>query len=316
MTPAANPGRNIVSVTHRHALVVLNRRAGAGGTDDLDDRIGAAFATHHMVSRILALDSALDIAEAVGRERSSGTVVVAAGGDGTVNVVARPLIGTTVPLGILPLGTMNHFAKDVGVPIDLSKAVAVIAAGRQTTVDVGDINGRPFLNNCSLGIYPSIVQIRDEIREQGYRKWVAFILAARRMIQRHHRALVRLQADGQVSVWRTPFVMVGNNAYDRTGLRFSGRSCLKRAELCAYLAPDIRARELPRLLIVKALRRLVGRPDSPSDPFHVVCACELWIEAKDNVPLSVAIDGEVVRSVPPLHLRSRPSALHVFAPAD
>ena len=269
-----------------------------------------------MASRILTLDADLDVTKVIARECPPETVVIAGGGDGTVNVVAQPLIGTTTPLGILPLGTRNHFAKDVGIPGDLSKAVDVIAAGRRTIVDVGDINGRPFLNNCSLGIYPSIVRARDEFREQGHRKWVAFILATRRMIQRHHRALVRLEANGQSSVWRTAFVLVGNNAYDRTGLRFTGRSHLDRGELFAYLAPDIRTRDLPRALIVKALRRLVGRLDSPSEPFRVVCARELWIEAKDKFPLSVAIDGEVVRSSPPLHLRSRPSALHVFAPGD
>jgi diacylglycerol kinase family enzyme len=214
------------------------------------------------------------------------------------------------------VGTRNHFAKDVGLENDVPKAVAVIAAGGQKTVDVGEINGHPFLNNCSLGIYPSIVEVRDSFRARGHRKWVAFILATRSMVRRHRRAVVRLEADGRSSIWRTAFVMVGNNAYDRTGLRFTGRSHLDRAELCAYLAPDVRARELPRAVLVKALRRLVGRPDSPSDPFHVVRARELWIEGKEHVPLSIAIDGEVVPSVPPLHLRSRPGALRVFAPVD
>src|SRR5476649_731552 len=98
--------------------------------------------------------------------------VVAGGGDGTINAVASVLAGSSVALGVLPLGTLNHFAKDLNIPLDLDQAIATIARGTTAQVDVGDVNGRIFVNNSSLGLYPHIVRARDQQqRRLGRGKW-------------------------------------------------------------------------------------------------------------------------------------------------
>ena len=90
---------------------------------------------------------------------------MAAGGDGTINSVASAVVGSEKSLGVLPFGTMNHFAKDLHIPLDLEGAVNTIVAGHKTKVDVGEVNGRIFLNNSSLGLYPSIVRERQKQRD-------------------------------------------------------------------------------------------------------------------------------------------------------
>src|SRR5215210_424096 len=110
--------------------------------------------------------------------------VVAAGGDGTVSAVASVLAGTSTPLGVLPLGTLNHFAKDLGIPMDLEKAVRTVAARNSRHVDVACVNDRVFINNSSIGVYPSVVASRERLRQQGRSKWVALALATLDVLRR------------------------------------------------------------------------------------------------------------------------------------
>src|SRR3974377_740455 len=104
-------------------------------------------------------------------------LIVAGGGDGTVNAVAGNLVDTAIALGVLPMGTLNHFAKDLGIPLHLDAAVRNLFTGELIEVDVGDVNGRVFVNNSGVGFYPHFVRQREEQEKHGHIKWVAFILA-------------------------------------------------------------------------------------------------------------------------------------------
>ena len=113
-------------------------------------------------------------------DRAGGTsdIVVAAGGDGTVSTVAAAAVRHDVALGVLPLGTLNHFARDAGVPLDLDRAVEALARRETTMVDVGEVNGRLFVNNASLGAYPALVWEREIERRRGRGKWAGFAVGA------------------------------------------------------------------------------------------------------------------------------------------
>jgi diacylglycerol kinase family enzyme len=155
-----------------------------------------------------------DIAS-LARELVSGgrSIVVAAGGDGTVSTIAAELAGTGTSLGVLPLGPLNHFAKDVGIPLDLEEAVDTVVRGRTVQVDVGEVNGHTFVNNSSLGLYPLIVEERSKHQARGYAKWVAFARSAYEVMRRVPRFSVTIEADGRFRASdRTPFVFVGNSA--------------------------------------------------------------------------------------------------------
>jgi diacylglycerol kinase family enzyme len=94
--------------------------------------------------------------------KADSSVVVAAGGDGTINAVASELVGSNKILGVLPMGTLNHLAKDLGMPLDLESAVDIIAQQTLSRIDIGEVNGRYFLNNSGLGLYPGIVHEREQ----------------------------------------------------------------------------------------------------------------------------------------------------------
>jgi diacylglycerol kinase family enzyme len=285
----------------------LNSAAGRAGKRKAD--IAPIFLTAGLDPQIVVLEMGQDPAEIARAAGARTAIVVAAGGDGTVSRVAAGLIGTRAVLGVLPLGTLNHFAKDVGISLDLTKAVATIAGRHVRRIDAACVNDRVFVNNSSIGIYPSIVEARDELRRQGHRKWPAFALATFRVLRRYRGVTVAIEVGGRRYVWRTPFVFVGNNQYALDGIRLGSRTRLDGGRLFAYLAPRVRTRALPRLVA----QALLGRA-TRSGAFRIVSARELSIDRPHGGRLRVALDGEVTTMATPLHYRACPGALRVLVP--
>ena len=233
--------------------------------------------------------------------------VVAGGGDGTLNAVASRLVGLPTAFGVLPLGTLNHFAKDAGLLLDPSAALRSIATGRTTELDVGEVNGLFFLNNSSIGLYVDVV--RDRERQQtrlGRGKWPAFAWAMVGALRRYPFLTVALTMDGQAVVHRTPFVFVGNNAYRTEGLQIGQRDGLRGGALSVYVAD----RAGRWRLLALGLRALVGQLRQARD-FKAFRAAELRIDTGHH-HLRVAIDGELRRLDTPLHYQIRPGALRVI----
>ena len=190
----------------------------------LADRVEVAFGTPVRLRRSpgpggAELEAALDAAVA-----QRPDVVVAAGGDGTVSMVGAALVDRDIALGVLPLGTLNHFARDFGLPLEIEAAVAHVVQGRPVRVDVGEVNGRIFVNNSSLGLYPDIVRDRErQQRRLGWGKWPALAWATLAALRRFPFLSVRLSVDGREQHWRTPFVFVGNNEYLMEGFAIATR---------------------------------------------------------------------------------------------
>jgi len=203
---------------------------------------------------------------------------------------------------------MNHFAKDLHLPLDLEGAVATIVAGHANKVDVGEINGRIFLNNSSLGLYPRIIRERTKQQRLGWGKWPAYIWAALAVLRRYPFLEVRVSVDGKESTTHSPFVFVGNNKYEMERLNIGSRACLDKGELSLYLTNRTGRLGLIRL----ALWALLGGLHQEKD-FLVLTTKEIWIGTKHQ-RLRVALDGEVTIMEPPLHYRVRPGALRVLAP--
>lgn len=240
---------------------------------------------------------------------SGPAVLVAAGGDGTVSAAAAGVSGTDIPLGVLPLGTLNHFAKDAGIPTDLPKAVHVIAAGHTRRVDVGRVNDRIFVNNASIGVYPRFVEVRDQFRTQGRSRLSALALAAAEILRREGEVVIRLQGDRTRILARTPFVFVGNNEYLAEGLTLGGRTRLDEGLLHAYYAPPVRTRDLPRLFG----QALFGRARR-DHALRSMSAAEMWVDTFTHT-VGVACDGELLTLASPLRFRSWPHALALLCPS-
>jgi diacylglycerol kinase family enzyme len=205
---------------------------------------------------------------------------------------------------------MNHFAKDLHIPLQLGAAVKTIIAGHVTNVDLGEVNGHVFVNNSSLGLYPSIVREREKQQRLGWGKWPAYVWAAIAVLRRYPFLSIRLDADGKEFASRTPFVFIGNNEYEMETLNIGGRACLDAGELSLYVTNRTGRLGLVRL----AWRALFGGLRQEKD-FLAMCTKEIWIETRHK-RLRVALDGEVTVMQPPLHYRVLPGKLRVLAPAN
>lgn len=262
-------------------------------------------------ARVVFTGNGTDVTEEVRRSLESGArMIVGGGGDGTLSTIATVLAGTETPLGILPLGTLNHFAKDLGIPLEVEQAVATLAAGHTIRVDVGEVNGSLFLNNSGLGLYPVMVHIRELRQSHGIAKWPAALWATCKAFARYERLSIRVRVEGQELRRRTPVVFVGNNEYLQEGISLPARERLDDGLLSLYI-PHAQGRF--RLLWF-SLRSLFAKPRSSSD-FDAFLTSEFWIETRHHA-LKVSLDGEVRILRPPLHYRTRPLALRVIVPSE
>lgn len=160
--------------------------------------------------KILVAEKGRDIAELARRAvQEHSPAVIAGGGDGTVNAVAAQLVGTSVPLGVLPLGTLNHFARELRIPLEREAALRSLLTGRIASIDVAEVNGCVFVNNSSLGLYPWLVAEREKGQRKGHSKWTAFVQAGFSVLRRYPFLDVRLAVEGSELRYRTPFVFIG-----------------------------------------------------------------------------------------------------------
>ena len=300
------------------ALVVLNPRSGSLaqlGIDRAGQLITARCAANNLDATI-AFVPGTGIADRIKSEiaacregdRPRFDSIVIGGGDGSISAAASVLAGSDIPLGILPLGTMNHFARDLGLPLELDGAIRIIVSGRVRLVDVGEVNGRVFLNNSSLGIYPHLVAERDRYRRHGPARWLAAGLALYRLLWRLPRPRVRVLAPGWEAVRRTTCLFIANNVYQLDAFASAKRLRLDTGKLCLYMAN----REGRLALLQLAIRAFLGRLE-PERDFTQVSLESVEISVRRR-RVHVALDGESLVFRPPLLYRIRPRALRVIVP--
>jgi diacylglycerol kinase family enzyme len=290
---------------------ILNCASGSCSGPELREQLSRIFAEIGTSARILLAPSGAQVSElARCAVQENSQIIVAGGGDGTLNAVATEILGTSIPLGVLPIGTWNHFAKDLRIPQDLEGAARNLLTGRAVPVDVGEVNGRIFLNNSSLGIYPRMVRRREEQPKQGRHKWMAFAHASLSVLRHYSLLRVRLHLDGMELWRRTPFVFIGNNQYEMEGLNIGGRRRLDAGELCLFVANRAGRLDLVRL----AFLALFGLLNEASD-LDVLASKQFSIETRRS-HASVSTDGEVHKMNTPLNFLIRPGALRVIVPVE
>lgn len=294
------------------AVVLLNGKAGTGCPPEVLAGLQDQLAQRGVIARVEVVHDGRALLAAADRARADGApLVIAAGGDGTVSAVASRLAGTATVLGVLPMGTLNHFAKDLGLPIELDAALDVLAGGETVAVDVGEVNGRVFINNSSIGIYPDIVLDREQQRRRlGRGKWPALLVACLNVLRRHPSLRAELQVQGERLLRRSPFVFIGNNRYEVEGFAIGRRAALDAGRLSLYMAHHGGRFGLLRLAVLALLHRLRQAED-----FEMLEAAELVIRPARR-RIRVAADGEVLVMQGPLHYRIRPGALRVRVSAQ
>jgi diacylglycerol kinase family enzyme len=210
---------------------------------------------------------------------------------------------------VIPLGTFNYFARSLELPEELPEAVAVVAEGAPRPVRIGEVNGKIFLNNASLGAYPAIL----ERREQVYRKWGRSRIAAywsvlSTLVRLKARLQLTVSADGETRAFRTPLAFVANNPYQLEMVGLDGADCVSAGHLALFIAPDS-----SRLGMLAHALRLAGGATSPDRDFELLCGDEIRMETKRR-RLLVARDGERARLDGPFSFRVRHDALRVLLP--
>jgi diacylglycerol kinase family enzyme len=294
--------------------VILNAASGPDG-DAKVEQARRAFATQQLAVDLIACSGGEGLAAALRRGLDpTPALLVAGGGDGTLATVAAQLVDRDIAFGVLPLGTRNHFAKDLGIPLPLAQATRVIADGQRSAVDVGELRGgdgqvRVFLNNSSLGLYPRIVSAREQAQRRLHLgKWPALLRATWHALRDPHTFTVRLEVDGARLQRRTPFVFVGNNRYQLQGFGAGSRPRLDEGVLSVFV---LRPQTLTGFLRL-AVRALLGRVSAAED-FEAFAAAQLQVESA-RTTVEVALDGEVTQVATPLQFRVRPRALQVLVP--
>ncbi len=284
--------------------VIVNRTGGTAGAlgQRLEPALREAFARAGQAIDLILCEGD-GCAQAVAG--IAAPVVAVGGGDGTLAGAAGALAGTDTALAILPLGTRNHLARQLAIPLDLAQAAKVTAHGRAARIDLGRCGERVFVNNASIGLYTRLVRERD--RHAGP-KWLGTIPAAWHVL-RHPRARpLRLVIDGAPRELITPLLFIGNNRYSLESGRVGERDSLGDGQLSLYAVEPKR----PLALLAFALRTLVGRADPERDFAELACARTVTVEGSG--PIEVAFDGEVMTLPLPLRFEIAPQALRVIVP--
>ncbi|MEO6437126.1 MAG: diacylglycerol kinase family protein [Tepidisphaeraceae bacterium] len=238
-------------------------------------------------------------------------VVIAGGGDGTINTIAGIVSAGDKAFGVLPLGTHNHFAKDLNIPLDLDAAVAALARGRIIELPVGEVNGHLFLNFSAIGLHPAVIRDRENQRDEtGRGKWPAMLLAIARKIRDLPSQKVTLSARGHTVARRTPSVIVCNNPHQMKVFGVTNASVPERGLLNVYVATRSKRRAVVSLM----LRAAAGALRRETSNFEAMALPELRIDTRRH-HLPVSIDGEVMDMRTPLRYRIRARPMRVLVPA-
>ena len=291
--------------------ILVNGKGGAASRDpDIAKTVAAAFETAGVDAEVELIDGGECEVRAKAIAERGDRLVVVGGGDGTISAAASALIGSKTALGILPLGTLNHFARDLGVPTKLEDAAALIATGKPRPVDVAEMNGRIFINNSAIGLYPLMVRDRDIQRKKlGRSKRLAMLVASLRTLARFRHQRLTLTVNDEKARVDTPLLFVGNNDY-RLDVGAAGqRDSLDDGQLFVL----VMRKNTRRGLIAASIRALFGR-SRPDDMVRIDGVERLRVGSHRS-HLAVSLDGEVVRETPPLDYRIRKRALRVIAPA-
>jgi YegS/Rv2252/BmrU family lipid kinase len=289
--------------------VLLNRGGGAVAADrQIAAKVRKAMKAAGITAKVELVDGGdCEVRCKAIAERGDALLVVG-GGDGTISAAASALVGTKTRLGILPLGTLNHFARDLGLPTDLDEAAKLIAGGREKRVDVAEMNQRIFINNSAIGLYPLMVLDRDLQQQRlGRSKRLAMIVASVRALARFNHHRLTLTVNDQKAQIDTPLLFVGNNDY-RIDIGCAGRrNRIDGGELCVM----VMRKKTRSGLIAASVRALFNR--SRSDDMVRIDGVERLRVASYRPHLAVSLDGEVVSSVPPLDYKIHKRALRVVA---
>lgn len=295
-------------------FIVLNAASGSSDAAQSCATIAAVLAAAGRTHHILMVESGQTLPElardAVARAQAEQGIVVAAGGDGTINTVAQAMLGSGLTFGVLPQGTFNYFSREHGIPADTAAAVQLLLDGEVRPVQAGRVNDRVFLVNASLGLYPALLENREEWKRQlGRSRLVAFWAGLLTLLREHRRLTLDIEHGGERRTIRTVTLFVGNNRLQLEQLGLPEASDLARGRLAGITLRPTGKLAMLWLLVRGALGRLGDADRVVNFSFRT-----LNLSARRRRHIKVATDGEVAWMNAPLHFEALPDALNLIVP--
>lgn len=305
---------------HGPLFVVLNSASGHKDTNEERQVVAEVFSAAGRTFEFLQFDNPAGIAavcaKAVALAQAAGGVVVAAGGDGTINAVAAAVLRSGCPFGVLPQGTFNYFGRANAIPQDTRAAATALLGAQISPVTVGEVNGRVFLVNASLGLYPQLLEDREAWKQQfGRSRAVAFVSSLASLFQARGQMRLAIEMDGKTTALRTPTLFVGNNHLQlaQVGIQRDHAEAVNRGALTGIAVRAKGTLALFGLLLRGMLGRLGDAENIDSFTFR-----KLKVSLRGNRRVKVATDGEITWMTSPLvfQVADTPLLLLVPAPAD
>ena len=299
-------------------FIVFNVGSGHGDAAATRAVITEACAGAGRAAHLLVVDDPKRIGsvarEAVRLARQVSGIVVAAGGDGTINAVAQAALGSGCAFGVLPHGTFNYFSRAHGIPADTAAAMQVLLHEAAAPVQVGLVNEHLFLVNASLGLYPKLLEDREAWKRQlGRSRLVAFGAGLLTMLHGARSLRLHIEVQGRTRDVRTPTLFVGNNALQLAQLGFPEAQAVERGELAAIMLRPVGRLRILALVLRGALGQLGNADQVVSFPFRNLVVRRARGFGRRRV--KVATDGEITWQAQPLTFRVSPEPLLLIRPS-
>jgi diacylglycerol kinase family enzyme len=295
----------------RRFYVVFNAKSGTSASLGLTSAALAEKFAAHGIDATIDDDDELPLEARIVRAVESGAeVIVAGGGDGTVAAVAEAVMAANRILAILPLGTMNAMARDLSLPLDLDQAIAAMVGGEAHGIDVGEVNGRLFLENVAIGFVTPLAALREQVRGKGLGAWLRFLRLCLARIAEGRRIAVEITPEeGAPRIERVRAIVLANGPYGELPGRIMAREWINDGLLSLYTFRRLGIRDALRI----TFGMLVGRWRH-DESIGIEVARSVTIRMK-RPNVRVVLDGDVVPFEMPLVFSVKPLALQILLPA-
>lgn len=300
-------------LSRARVAAILNLKSGRGNGDGVGAMLEEKLAPRCASFRAVRVGKGQDLVRLATELIADHDLIIAAGGDGTQAAVAQALADSdsSAVMGVIPGGTFNYFARDLHVGETPDEAIETLLNARVEPVSVGDMNGKVFLNNISLGAYPEILERRESFyRRWGRRRVLAYWATLRTLMDLRHPLVLTATVNGEERRFRTALAFVAQSETQLESFGLDAADEVRRDRLPLFIAKAERA--LP--LVGAALRLALGRMSHGED-FELIVSDHFIIDT-DRPTRHVAHDGERSRVPAPLELSIRKDALRVLVPAN
>ena len=297
-------------------FIVFNIGSGHGDAAEVRAEIERACSEAGRELHLMVVDEPQRITElaheAVRRAQQAGGIVVAAGGDGSINAVAQATLGSGCHFGVLPQGTFNYFSRTHGIPAEIGPAMLVLLTETAQPVQVGLVNERVFLVNASLGLYPKLLEDREAWKKKlGRSRLVATGAGLATLLRGYRNLRLRIGLHGETHELRTPTLFVGNNALQMEQFGFPEAQAIDAGELAGITLRPVGRLAMLGLLWRGAFGRLGEADQVVNFSFRQLTVRRGFGQRR----VKVATDGEITRMNLPLVFRVSPEPLWLIRPA-